>query len=126
MRGGHVLNRPERGQPSTMCLISRIMSFEDCLRAVYDFLMSSKDSRTPLLAFQSLVGLATQVGSGAARFVEEAGKDGLDKGSEDELSAVGHWKRHPEDQDELEGIVEGCQSLASFFEELCAENLRNQ
>jgi len=36
-----------------------------------------------------------------------AGEDGLEERSEDDLSTIGLGKGHPEDSDELEGVVEG-------------------
>ena len=66
------------------------------------------DSLNRLLAFRSGISLASEVGSGGAGLAEESRKDWLDKGSEDDLSAIGHWKSHPKDKDELKGVVESC------------------
>lgn len=34
----------------------------------------------------------------------------MEKRSEDDLGAVGHGKGHPQNEDELEDVVEGCES----------------
>lgn len=72
------------------------------------------------------VGLAAQVVGGGALVLEEAGEDGLDEGAEDDLGAAvmrqyvfrialswgwmqdlpGLRESHPQDEDELEGVVE--------------------
>jgi len=39
--------------------------------------------------------------------VEVAGKDGLEEGAEDNLGTIGLGKSHPENEDELECVVEG-------------------
>jgi len=44
------------------------------------------------------------VGGGAAGKV--AGEDWLKEGAEDDLRASSLWESHPEDEDELEGVVE--------------------
>jgi len=63
-------------------------------------------SSMSLLAFRSRVGLGSKVGSCSSRLGEEAGEDWLDDGAEDKLGTVGHWESHPEDEDELEDVVE--------------------
>jgi len=65
------------------------------------------DSWNRLLAFESLIGFASDVRGGAASLGEEAGEDRLDERSEDDLGSIGHGEGHPQDQDELEHIVEG-------------------
>lgn len=52
------------------------------------------------------LGLSAEVGRGAGAG-EEAAKDRLDEGVEDNLGTVGLGKGHPEDSDELEDVVEG-------------------
>ena len=52
------------------------------------------------------LSLVLEAGRDRATF-EEAGKDWLDKVAEDNLGASGLGKGHPEDKDELEGVVEG-------------------
>lgn len=52
------------------------------------------------------IGLSAEVGSSCTSAREESSKDWLNDGSEDDLSAIGDWKSHPEDQNELEDIVE--------------------
>ena len=79
---------------------------DDCLRFLYDCLTSSNDSLIRLLAFRSLVGLAAEIGCSGTRFGEESGEDRLEDGSEDALTAIGHGKCHPEDEDEFESVVE--------------------
>jgi len=54
-----------------------------------------------------LIGLCAELGSSGARVIEVAGEDWVKEGAEDELRAAGLGKSHPEDQDELEGVVEG-------------------
>ena len=78
------------------------------------------------MGLASLVGLRTELRSGGAGVLEVAREDGLDEGAEDELRASGAWvsgcrgsgrengnkpslgKSHPENEDELEGVVESC------------------
>jgi hypothetical protein len=60
-----------------------------------------------LLAFQSRIGFASQIGRSIASAAEKAGEDRLEEGSEDNLGAVGDGESHPQDQDELEGVVKG-------------------
>jgi len=52
------------------------------------------------------LGLGTEVGGGGAGLGEEAAKEWLDEGVEDDLGATSLGKSHPEDEDELEGVVE--------------------
>lgn len=59
-----------------------------------------------LLAFHSSIGLAPKVGGCRSSMREEAGKDRLDQGAEDNLGAICHWEGHPEDKDEFEDVVE--------------------
>lgn len=59
-----------------------------------------------LLRLGGSIGLGPQVGRGRAA-LEETTEDGLEEGVENELGTVGLGKRHPEDQDELEDVVEG-------------------
>ena len=73
-----------------------------------------------------LVSLGAKIGGRGATLGEEAGEDGLDKGTEDNLSTTivsyksrvptvrflrldlpGLRKSHPQDEDEFEGVVEG-------------------
>lgn len=70
------------------------------------------------------VDLGAEIGGGGAGFREVAGEDGLEERAEDDLGAtvscelrscIEHFgglrslgKSHPEDQDKLEGVVEGC------------------
>jgi len=56
---------------------------------------------------QRLIGLGAQVGSGGARLSEIAGEHWLKEGPEDDLSTTGLGKGHPEDEDKLEGVIEG-------------------
>lgn len=76
-----------------MFLNSRTKSLYDCVNR--------------LLAFESSVRLASNVGSSAAGAAEEAGESWLKDGSEDDLGTVGDREGHPQDQDELEDVVEG-------------------
>lgn len=64
------------------------------------------DCLNRLLAFESRIGLAANIGGGAPSLGEEAGEDGVQEGSEDNLSSVGHGESHPEDQHEFEDVVE--------------------
>lgn len=80
-------------QESATLFNSRAKSLYPCLRR--------------LLAFQSRIGLASQIGGSFASAAEEAGEDRLEEGSEDKLGTVGHGKSHPQDQDKLEDVVKG-------------------
>jgi hypothetical protein len=60
-----------------------------------------------LLRLASRVNLGAEIGSSRARLGEVAGEDRLEEGAEDDLSAGSLGKRHPEDQNKLEGVVEG-------------------
>ena len=60
-----------------------------------------------LLALHSRVCLGAKISGSLARLGEKAAEDWLDDGAKDNLSTHGHWKRHPEDKNELEGVVEG-------------------
>jgi len=62
---------------------------------------------TRLLSFERGISLASKIGGGTAGLAEEAGEDRLNERSKDDLGSVGDWESHPEDQDELEHIVEG-------------------
>jgi len=53
-----------------------------------------------------LLSLSLEVLRGGGGGSEVAGEDGLEEGSEDDLGASGLGKSHPEDEDELEGVVE--------------------
>lgn len=59
-----------------------------------------------LLALASSVSLGSQVGRSSASRREKSGEDRLDEGAEDNLGAVGDGEGHPENEDELEGVVE--------------------
>jgi len=52
------------------------------------------------------VSLRSEISRCRAGAGEEPSEDWLDDGSEDDLGAIGHWKSHPQDEDELEDIVE--------------------
>lgn len=60
-----------------------------------------------LLAFPSSIGLGPEVGGSGTSRREEAREDRLDDRAEDDLSAVRRRQGHPQDEDELEGVVEG-------------------
>lgn len=51
--------------------------------------------------------LLAKVGSGRAALGEESREDWVNEGSENDLSATCLGKCHPQDQDELECVVEG-------------------
>lgn len=75
-----------------------------------------------------LVSLGAKVGSGRATLGEETGEDRLEEGTEDDLGATvfvsyksrarvvrllwpnlpGLRESHPQNEDKLEGVVEGC------------------
>jgi len=66
------------------------------------------DSLSRLLAFQSGIGLVADIaGGGTLALLKEARENWLEERAEDNLSAVGHGQGHPQDQDELEDVVEG-------------------
>jgi len=76
------------------------MSFNSRTKSLYD-------SRNRLLAFESGVRLASDICGSATSLAEEAGEDRLQDRPEDDLGTIGHWKGHPQNQDELENVVEG-------------------
>lgn len=76
------------------------MSFNSCTNSL-------QESLSRLLAFESSISLASDIGGSATSVGEEAGKDRLDEGSEDNLSTIGDRKGHPQNQDKLEDIVKG-------------------
>lgn len=86
----------------------------DFKRAFQAHMYASLRIYASLLSLASGVDLGPQIGGGAASLGEEAGEDGLDEGAEDNLSAVCDGKSHPEDQDELEGVVERYLGSALF------------
>jgi hypothetical protein len=62
-----------------------------------------------LLCLRSELGrirLCSEFTSSGASLREEAGEDGLDEGSEQDLGAGSLGKSHPEDENEFEGVVE--------------------
>jgi len=52
------------------------------------------------------VSLCAKFRRGRAALGEEAREDGLNEGAKHDLSTTGLGKRHPEDEDEFEGVVE--------------------
>lgn len=94
------------------------MTFSSRTKSLYD-------STSRLLGFHSRIRLASDIGGSAPSGAKEAGEDRLEDGPKYDLGAIGHWERHPKDQDELEDVVECCCKLAS----LCAVvkgDIRNQ
>ena len=82
----------------------------------------------PLLALRCRVGLGANIRRGGAGVNEEAREDWVQESAEDNLGAVCHWEGHPEDQDELEDVVEGCLEY-QYTTPTCRDlgaNLRNQ
>ena len=61
-----------------------------------------------LLCFGSLgrIRLRSELSRGGAGLGEEAREDWVDEGPEQDLGSGGLRKSHPEDEDELEGVVE--------------------
>jgi len=59
-----------------------------------------------MMRLLGLLSLSLEVLGGGGTGCEVAGEDGLEEGSEDDLGTSGLGKRHPEDEDELEGVVE--------------------
>lgn len=59
------------------------------------------------------IGFGAEISRGGAGLREEAGKDGLDEGSEYDLGSIGLGEGHPQDEDEFEGVVESCQISAA-------------
>jgi len=59
---------------------------------------------------------------------EDRLEDRLHERSEDNLSTVELRKGHPEDQDELEHVVEGCRVSVRLLDSACKwiQNIRNQ
>ena len=76
------------------------MSFNSCTKL-------DNDRLSRLLAFQSRIGLGADIAGGGSLALEKAGKEWVEERSEDNLSAVGDGKGHPQDKDELEDVVEG-------------------
>jgi hypothetical protein len=91
-------------EPHSSRVGARFRLFDEIL--VYDCLSRS-------LAFESSISLVTDICSGAAALGEEARENGVDEGSEDDLCTVGDRERHPQDEDELEDVVEGYTLLVS-------------
>ncbi len=52
---------------------------------------------------------------------EEAGEDRLNEGSEYNLGAVRLGESHPQDKDELEGVVESCDTSVTEHRQLDEE-----
>jgi len=84
--------------------VPKALSFELFSRQALAISFSSRtkawyDCLNRLLAFQSGIGLAPNVGRGATTtaLVEEAREERLKERSEDDLGAVGHGKGHPQD-----------------------------
>jgi len=72
------------------------------------------------------IRLCSKVSSGSAGVGEESGENWLNDGSEDNLSAAGHWESHPQDEDELEDIVKCYLMLASGVQSHYWTSIRNQ
>lgn len=68
-----------------------------------------------LLGLSNRISLGSEVSSGSSAGREESSEDWLDDRSEDDLSAVGDWKSHPENKDELEDVVECCDVSAIVY-----------
>ena len=70
-------------------------------------------SHHPLFRYARLLALGSGVGFGAKitgsgpTLGEEAGKDRLDEGSEDDLGPTCLRESHPQNEDEFESVVEG-------------------
>jgi len=58
------------------------------------------------MGLASRVDLGAEVGRGGASLGEVAREDWLDEGAEDDLGSSSLREGHPEDEDELEGVVE--------------------
>ena len=67
-----------------------------------------------LLLRLGCVRLGSEISGGGAGLGEEAREDRMDKGSEEDLSTRCLRKSHPEDEDELEGVVECCDRSIQF------------
>lgn len=63
------------------------------------------------LALRSRVGFRAKVGSGRPALGEESREYWMNEGSEDDLGATCLGKCHPQDEDELECVVEGYSNL---------------
>ena len=82
--------------------------------------------RVDLLVLSRGISLCSEVSRGGARGGEESGKDRLNNGSENDLSAAGHRESHPEYKDELEDIVECCHLLVLGMQDASRASIRNQ
>jgi len=73
-----------------------------------------------------LLGLSLEVLRGGGGGGEVTGENRLEEGSENDLSASSLGKSHPEDEDELEGVVkwEPVDSVDGAFEE-AQESINN-
>jgi hypothetical protein len=80
-----------------------------------------------LLLRLGCVRLGSEISGGGTGLGEEAREDGMDKGSEEDLSTRCLRKSHPEDEDELEGVVECCDRSIQFSRTLNrGASIRNQ
>ena len=60
----------------------------------------------PSLVLRSGIGFRTQITCGGSALGEEAREDWLNEGPENDLGATCLRESHPQDEDELEGVVE--------------------
>ena len=79
-----------------------------------------------LVVLGGSVSSRSEVSGGGAGAREESREDWLNDGSEDDLSAAGRGKSHPEDQDEFEDIVECYHMSAPSSGAGMEDNIRNQ
>jgi hypothetical protein len=94
---------------------------------LFDFLGSA--GLILLLSFGSELGrirLRSEFSGGGAGVGEEAREDRLDDGSEQDLRATSLGESHPEDKDELEGVVECCDESARIPSIRTRNSIRNQ
>ena len=73
--------------------------FNFCTKSRYDCFRR-------LLAFESSIGSGADLGGCGRLVLEEAGEKRVEERLEDNLSAIGDRESHPQDQDELEDVVE--------------------
>jgi len=89
--------------------MSHRLSHQESAISFRSFTKSRYDCLSRLLAFQSRIGFVADIARGGtlSLTLEEAGKQRVEEGSEDNLGAIGDGKGHPQDQNELEDVVEG-------------------
>jgi len=89
--------------------MSHRLSHQESAISFSFFTKARCDCLSRLLAFQSSIGFVADIARGGTLCLtlEEAGKQRVEERSEDNLGAIRDGKGHPQDQNELEDVVEG-------------------